>query len=1107
MPQEGEAGQPDQRQLVIVGSSAGGIDALSTLVATLPTDFPAPIVIAQHLDPHRPSTLPAILARRSALPVRVVEDQAPLEAGVVFVVPANRHVLITDGTIDLHVNGEGGPTPSINLLLKTAAAQYGEGLIAVILTGMGSDGAAGAHSVKEAGGTVIIQNPDTAAHPSMPRSLAPNTVDIVANLDRIGPIVADLLRGIEVPSPLENDRALAPFLARIREQHGIDFSSYKQPTIRRRLQRRMVATGTHNIESYLAYLEAHPDEYRQLVSTFLIKVTEFFRDPELYDSLRTTILPELIAQARRRDRELRIWSAGCATGEEAYSLAILVAEVLGHELGDWNIRIFSTDLDAEAINFARQGVYSAAAVEGLPDEILARYFTREDDVYQIRKHVRALTVFGQHDLGQRAPFPRIDLVVCRNVLIYFTQELQRRALQLFAYSLRDRGLLVLGKAESINPLSEFFALQQPQLKIYRRHGERILMPATHLPFPTLPANTPRLLGGARLTPGGATARPSRSQEGIVAHDERYLLRLPVGMVIVDRRYDIQAINAVARRLLGIFSAAIGDDLIHIAQHVPQRLLRDAIDRTFRTGMPVSLEPFSLAEAPTDTPRSYQITCYPQRSDDGRGALEAVLIVVNDLSGAARAGQTDDLSDAMETEGSPEERLQRQKRQIDRLTETNRQLLEANQDLLSANEELRTANEEFIFSVEEAQASAEEIETLNEEMQATNEELETLNEELQATVEELNTTNDELHARTVELQDIAQTSEEARARLAAILDTMGDALLVLNRDGSPLLSNRSYERLFGKPGSLLMAEDAEGRPLARHQIPQNRALEGEPFSMEFRISNPDGMAQWFEADSRPILDLEGQLQWAILVIRDITARSLHRLQEQFLGAASHELRTPLTSLRGYLQILSRQVDAGEITTERARRYMVNALSQVDRLTRLISDLADVVRLQNDKYTLERHPLDLAALIEQSVETAQAQTAQPIRLMITDTPLRVQGDAGRLEQVILNLLTNAITHAPDSPEIVVTARRVGGQAELRVQDFGPGIPRAALPLIFSRFGQAGSSDNGRKRGLGLGLFIARELVLAHGGTLDVDSIEGQGSTFIVRLQLLPEEPGSH
>ncbi len=301
--------------LVVIGSSAGGIDALSTLVATLPADFPAPLVLAQHLDPTRPSHLAEILARRSTLPVRTVVDPEPLEAGVVFVVPSNHYVSIDDHMIELQVEGAGRPKPSIDRLLGTAAEGYGERLIAVILTGMGSDGAAGARAVNQAGGTVIIQNPATASFPAMPQSLAPTTVDIVADLERIGPILHDLVRGGlanggDAPAREDEERELGDFLAQLRERNGVDFSSYKEPTIRRRLQRRIVAVGAQDLRGYRAYLDAHPEEYQQLIASFLIKVTAFFRDPELFAYLRETILPDLIAQADRR-------GPSCASGRPA----------------------------------------------------------------------------------------------------------------------------------------------------------------------------------------------------------------------------------------------------------------------------------------------------------------------------------------------------------------------------------------------------------------------------------------------------------------------------------------------------------------------------------------------------------------------------------------------------------------------------------------------------------------------------------------------------------------------------------------------------------------------------------------------------------------------
>src|SRR5262245_26920055 len=574
-------------QLVAVGASAGGIDALSTLASTLPEGFPAPIVIAQHLDPRRRSHLPEILGRKSALPVRSVEERERLEAGVIYLVPANADVVITDHEVSLGELQGTGPRPSVDRLLRTAAESFGEQLIAVILSGEGSDGAEGARAVKQAGGTVVIQDPQTAAHPSMPLSLAPPTVDIIAQLESIGPLLYDLLTGAYEPAPADDEGSLERFLKQLRDQTGIDFASYKRPTITRRLERRMAAVGATSLREYQRYLGRNPSEYDRLASSFLIKVTDFFRDADLYDYLRKTIVPDLIQYASEHEQEIRVWSAGCATGEEAYSLAILLADALGEARTRFNVRVFATDIDNDAINFARRGIYPPSSVEAVPPELVDRYFQRIEDAYEIRKQIRSLTVFGQHDLAQRAPFPRIDLAVTRNVLIYFTSELQKRALQLFAFSLREGGRLVLGKAESVSQVPEHFVVEEPRLKVFRRQGDRVLIPPSRGGMwmkdngglvaprsqPARPAYLGGLTGDARL---GRDSRPTVAEKS-----EQVLLRLPVGVVLVNAGYDIQLINGAARRLLEIHGTAIDQDFVHVASLLPSQALRSGIDHAFK----------------------------------------------------------------------------------------------------------------------------------------------------------------------------------------------------------------------------------------------------------------------------------------------------------------------------------------------------------------------------------------------------------------------------------------------------------------------------------------------------------------------------------------------
>jgi two-component system CheB/CheR fusion protein len=953
---------------------------------------------------------------------------------------------------------------------------------------------------------VVIQNPQTAQFSGMPGAIAPPLVDVVADLDSIGPLLHDLLTGVYTPSRPAENRALRALLEQLHDASGIDFSRYKLPTIQRRLQRRMAATGLHRLPDYVRYLQSHPDEYDRLIGTFLIKVTEFFRDPELFAYLREQVLPEIIANARRHDNEIRLWSAGTATGEEAYSLAILVSEVLGDELERFTVRIFATDLDTAAVTYARRGLYPANALSMLPAEMVERYFIPDDGGYEVNKRVRGLVVFGEHDLGQRAPFPRIDLCLCRNVLIYFTPELQKRALQLFAFALRDGGYLVLGKAETPGPLSEFFASAHQQLKVYRRIGDRMLIPAARIRDST-PLRLTHGTGGnrpSRLAPTPSQREAQRPRT--TAETEAALLRsLPIGVVVIDRHYDIETINNSARRLLGIHGPALGEDLVHLTDSLPAPGLRAAVDAALAGALEQTVQ--VMVETPQGEQRWLQLTCVLQQhggSGETRGenpAPDDVLILVADVTAAemARQRQEADLVRLREEQSRGEERTAR-------LAATNRELERANEQLGSVNADLRSANEEYLVGNEELQAAMEEVETLNEELQATNEELETLNEELQATVEELNTTNDDLEARNLEAQALAserekqrQISESERARLAAVLLSMGDAVMVVDSSGTVVLANAAVEHLFGKAGSAFVPEDEQGQPLPAEEAPLARAALGESFSLTFTLAEPsDGGSprrRWFEATGQPIA---GAGQGGVVVIRDITERSLRRMQEEFLALASHELRTPLTPLRGYIGLLGRLLDAQD-GDERARLYIAQVRQQMQRLQCLIDDLLDVGRLQGGRLQLDRSPVDLVPIVTDLAEAIQAtQEGPPIRVEVPPHPLTVLGDTTRLSQILINLLSNAARHASDSRVIEVRLRHADGHAVLEVQDQGQGIPEDVQDLLFDRFFHV--EHRSGQGGLGVGLYITRELVQAHGGEISVRSEPGNGATFSVQLPLL-------
>ena len=787
--------------LVVVGSSAGGIGALSTLVTTLPKSFPAPIVIAQHLDPQRTSHLGLILERRSVLPIVEVSEHPPtrLERGKIYVVPANRHVKIKDDHVHLEGDHAERPKPSVDMLLSSAAQAYGEHLIAVILTGAGSDGAAGAVEVKNAGGVVIIQNPQTAAYPSMPLSLPPTAVDHIVEMERIGPLLNDILRGNNIPLAEKATDPLRDLLLQVSAKTNIDFRNYKSSTILRRIGRRMAVTHNSTIPDYSDYLRTHPDEVSELVKAFLIKVTGFFRDPEAFQFLRETVIPELVERAKDNGRTLRLWSAGCATGEEAYSLALLVADHLGQDFPEWNVKIFATDLANDAISFARRGLYPENVLSDLPDDFNERYFERVDQGYRIGKPLRQVVIFGQQDISRGVPFPRIDLVTCRNLLIYLKPELQQVVLDLFAYSLhQSNGYLFLGKAETARPTKAAFELINKKWKIYRCLGGPLSFPlqepagrvanglVTSEVRRRLPPNNTTHVNSHELTQADVEVAQLRR------FNETMLRYMNVATIIIDRQYRIVTINAAARRLLGVRDMAHDQDFLHTVRGLPYHDVRQAIDATFREHTTTALQDVELDQPSEGTGKYVSFTIMSMLVEPGAPEIALITAV--------------DITEQVQLKRRLEAVQQEHSELVGELSAANNRFSTMNKELQDANEELQAANEELMLTQEELQATNEEFEATNEELQATNEELETNNEELQATNEELQTTNDELTARTVELQGMSRQTKIEQMQVSDMLERFPKHVMILNAEDLTINAvNPAYKDLLG-------VRDVEGLPL-------------------------------------------------------------------------------------------------------------------------------------------------------------------------------------------------------------------------------------------------------------------------------------------------------
>ena len=535
-----------------------------------------------------------------------------------------------------------------------------------------------------------------------------------------------------------------------------------------------------------------------MVKAFLIRVTGFFRDPEAFEFIKNTIVPTLIERGRQNGHTLRVWSAGCATGEEAYSLALLIADNLGHEFHEWNVRIFATDLAADAISFARRGLYPETVLTDLPDEYRDRYFERIDHGYRILKSLRQVVIFGQQDISRGVPFPRIDLVTCRNVLIYLQPALQQVVLDLFAYSLhQSHGYLFLGKAETARPTKATFELISKKWKIYRclagPHGFSIHDSSSQTKtVDDLGRETRRRSTGALPSPHDMTQAEAEIAQ-LRRINDTMLRYTTVAVVIIDRQYRILTINAAARRLLGIRDIASDLDFLHTVRGMPYQEVRKAIDTCFREHATMTLQELDLDHSAEGTGKYLSFTIMTMQID--QGMPELAMITANDVTEQVQIKKR-------------LEAVQREHNELmGELGTANKRFATMNKELQDANEELQAANEELMLTQEELQATNEEFEATNEELQATNEELETNNEELQATNEELQTTNDELTARTLELQELGKQHRIEQVQLSVLLERFPHYVMVLNAEDLTIEAiNPTYTNLLG-------ARDVKGLPMS------------------------------------------------------------------------------------------------------------------------------------------------------------------------------------------------------------------------------------------------------------------------------------------------------
>ena len=1103
-PSRAAAGGPEAFPLVGVGASAGGLEAFSQLLGYLPSDTGMAFVLIQHLDPSHKSLLVQALSRATAMPVSEVRHRARAEPDHIYVTPSDADVSMRAGLLILVPRK--GQTPALHLpidqFFSSLAADRGARAIGVVLSGTASDGTEGLRAIKAEGGITLAQDPKTAKFGGMPQSaIAAGVADYALALPALAKELARLGRNPHLrvsgarprkrasgvrdqPVAPRDEATLGKIMAVVKKAAGVDFREYKTPTFERRLGRRMVLRRMENQQKYLALIEGDPEEARALCEDALIHVSSFFRDPEVFEELKARVLPEILKH-KAEGAPIRVWVAGCSTGEEVYSLAITLLEFLGDAARPHPIQLFGSDVSEQAVRRARAGAYADGAMRGISEDRRRRYFTKTEAGARINKSMRDLCVFVRHDLARDPPFSKLDLLSCRNVLIYFDPVLQKRILPAFHYGLNQPGFLLLGRTEHVSGYSQLFSPVARTSKIFLRSAMRSTLHfEPRIESPATPANLVAL---------PATVPPLRERD-VARHLDKLLLSryAPPGVLINDRMEILQFRGQTGDYL----ESPPGEPQSNLGKMARPGLLskiRATLARAQSERAPARLDAVEMEHAGLTTRFNIVVIPFaglPQISDP-------LFVVLFEEGAAVVRSERPIASPGKKAQGTKEHRrLAMLEHELSATTEYLRSLVE---EQSRSNEDLGSANEELVSG--------------NEELQSLNEELETAKEELQSTNEELTTVNDELNIRNTE-------AAETNSDLANLLDTVDIPLVIL--DGQ-----RHIRRFTPQARSVLNLLPTDvGRLFddikLNIDVPDMDQLISDVVatfvSREREVRDRDG--QWYRMQIRSYRQDRG-VAGAIVSLIDIDTFKHHLLKaqkakedaeradqakDQFLAVLSHELRTPLSAMLMQLQLL-RQAGAD---LEKSKR----ACDAIERSTKsqvnLVDDLLDVSRIVTGKMRVDLQRLDLAAAVRSALDSVAVLAGRrSIELVVSLDPSigPVAGDRTRLEQVVVNLVGNAIKFTPEGGKVEVLLERVDGLAHLRVTDTGMGIEATFLPHIFNRLTQIDSSSTRPFSGLGLGLAIVRYLVDAHGGTVRAESPgAGRGATFHVTLPLLNEQPAS-
>jgi two-component system CheB/CheR fusion protein len=833
--------------IVAIGASAGGVQALQAFIGSLPPTTGAAYVVVVHLDPQRRSELSSILAARTPMPVTQVEGRQKLAADHVYVIPPDRRLQMIDHEVSaVEFDQPRGQRSPIDQFFRSVAERIGDGF-AVVLSGAGSDGAIGVRAVKEAGGIVLVQDPNEAEWASMPRSvIATGVADFVLPARDLAQRLVDLLR-VKQSTPLPDDNnideeLLRRILAHLRVRTGHDFSKYKRSTVLRRIARRMQVTRTDELNDYHDFLRENAGEAQSLLADLLISVTTFFRDTEAFDTLAKAALPNLFKD-KDPSEPVRVWVCGCATGEEAYTLAMLLLEEAGRHEFRPPIQIFGSDLDARALATAREGCYPAAIETDVSEERLRRFFTQEGDRYRLRQEVRDIVLFAVHDLLKDPPFSHVDLISCRNVLIYLDRDLQEQVCNTFHYALNPAGFLFVGSSETAEHPPGLFHFVDRPARIYQSSaqvGEK-------------PRLVPRLLGSGKMRepniPYARGLSPTVAL-GDAAMHRRAIEEVAPPSVLVDEAHRVVHLSDNAGRYLMPSGGPLSGDIGDLARPELRFELRSALNRAFDQN--ISTLSLPIAVQFNGSPHRVHLLIKPSKNE--AVPRHALVMFIE--------GEAIDPRVLNSGQQGTDETVRRLTQELEL---THSRLRTVCEESDSANEELRAANEELQSINEEYRSTSEELETSKEELQSINEELQTVNTELKLKLDAISRAHSDLQ-NLMAATDFGTLFLDARLRIKRFTDHVTDLFRITPADEGRPITDFAHQLEYAdliKDARTVLADLA-------------------PIRREIR-SRAD---RWFDVRLRPYRTVEDKIDGVVITFVDISDR--RQIEEALRASEQHLL---------------------------------------------------------------------------------------------------------------------------------------------------------------------------------------------------------------------------